>query len=593
MISIRSLLAIMSALLISACISTFEQTRRPPNVVVILIDDLSHYGMTAYGSSILRSKQGLFPDRHFSTPNIDALAYSGLRVDRAYAYPLCENTRIALLTGKGNERNFLMPKAQHQSDVMMSDIFARAGYSTGLFGKWKQSRGTPETPAANYLSQFAWQDYTAFDVVEQGSRFMAPDIVRNGEVKSFTDQEIDPDTGRRTYGPDIFNRDALAFVERNKDRPFLLYYPMVLVHDPHTPTPSTVPNAVFDAFDPHMDHGSGIMGDDPSRIFDMIEYADMLIGRLVDRIDDLGLREDTLIVVMGDNGTKEIFSHVLSDGSVYPGGKGRSADHGTHVGLILNQPGTVPPGNAGGIRAYDGMVFVTDILPTIMQAAGIAAPPNTTIDGKSFWRQAIGQSRVPARDHINYWYIGNGNYADEWNPIREHGVFDKAWKWYAPNKDFPDGRLFDLTRDPFEQQGSRSMTYKWGMKRHSGLPQDRLDAEPRRERARLQALIARYAEIPVTGLAIGGDDGPLSVGETRQLTRRIIPAKATRTGVIWTSSDPAIASIDKFGLVTAHAPGTAEIRIYSWDDAWPRADNTAPAFRIDGISASMTVTVSE
>lgn len=573
--------------------SAFPNGARPPNIVLILIDDLSHYGMTAYGSSILRSNSGLFEDTLYSTPNIDALARSGLRLDRAYAYPLCENTRIALLTGRGNERNFLAPKSQHHSDVMISDIFQRAGYATGIFGKWKQSRGTPSIPAVDYLAEFGWDEFTAFDVAMEGGRYLEPDIVRNGDSIHHSDMPgIDPETGRRPYGPDIFNRDAIAFIERNRDRPFFLYYPMVLVHDEHQPTPATRPGESFDHFDTAKVGPTNIAGDDPAYIVDMIEYADMLIGRLVDRIEQLGLREDTLIILLGDNGTKEIFSHVLPDGSVYPGGKGRSADHGTHVGLILSQPGTIPASN-DSIRSYDGLTFVTDILPTALEASRIDVPPNTTIDGLSFWKQAIGASTLEPRDHINYWYIGNGNYADVWAPIREHAVFDREFKRYAPNVSFDGGRFFDLRSDPFELSGDRHVVLKWGMRRYSGLTPAAIDTQQESAFERLGALLEYYREVPVESLAIETRPGPFAVGETRQLRRLVFPKRATRTGVIWTSSAPHIASVDKFGMVTAHLPGQAEIQIYSWDDAQPSANGRAPEFLKTGKSASMTVEVSD
>ena len=115
-----------------------------PNVVLILIDDLNHYGVTAYGANRISEWSGLFTNKTFSTPRIDRLAYEGLRCDNAYAYPLCEPTRIALMSGQYNSRNFLRCKAQHASEITFGDVFQRAGYATGIFGKWKQTRGTKE-----------------------------------------------------------------------------------------------------------------------------------------------------------------------------------------------------------------------------------------------------------------------------------------------------------------------------------------------------------------------------------------------------------------------------------------------------------------
>ena len=134
------------------------------NVVLILIDDLSHYGVTAYGANRLHSYDGEFTKEEFATESIDALAQQGIRIDRAFAYPICENTRIALMSGKRNDRNYLQPKSQHSSDITFGDAFKKAGYATGLFGKWKQTRGTVEVSGKDYISEFGWDDYAAFDV---------------------------------------------------------------------------------------------------------------------------------------------------------------------------------------------------------------------------------------------------------------------------------------------------------------------------------------------------------------------------------------------------------------------------------------------
>ena len=95
---------------------------------------------------------------------------------------------------------------------------------------------------------------------------------------------------------------------------------------------------------------------------------DKLIGNIVSKLDELGLRENTLIVVMGDNGTKECFAHILPDGTIYPGRKGGTMDNGLHVPLILNQLKTIKSGDKQNLRRYDGLVDITDIYPTIAEA---------------------------------------------------------------------------------------------------------------------------------------------------------------------------------------------------------------------------------
>ena len=113
----------------------------------------------------VNSVYGHFENLPTSTPRIDEIAREGVRCDMAFAYPLCENTRIALMSGLNNDRNFLHCKRQHASDITFGDTFQRAGYATGIFGKWKQTRGTREIPGKDYIYEFGWDEFCCFDVV--------------------------------------------------------------------------------------------------------------------------------------------------------------------------------------------------------------------------------------------------------------------------------------------------------------------------------------------------------------------------------------------------------------------------------------------
>lgn len=569
-------------------VSAQEVVKRT-NVVLILIDDLSHYGVTAYGANKLHSYDGEFTNKEFSTPSIDALAQAGLRVDNAFAYPICENTRIALMSGKRNDRNYLKPKSQHHSDLTFGDAFQKAGYSTGLFGKWKQTRGTKEIPAKTYISEFGWDDYAAFDVTKEGQRFINPNLVINGKEVNYNGRkDLDPNTGRRWYGPDIVNRHALNFIEKNKEKPFFLYYPMMLVHDDHKPTPDTKPKAIFDNF-PEEAVYNNKGGDDRQYFPDMIEYMDKLIGQVVNKLEEEGVRDNTLIVVMGDNATKERFGHILPDGTIYPGRKGGNADNGLHVPLVLNYPNVIAASNNTSYRTYDGLVNLTDIYPTIAEAAGVTMPRAEQVDGISFWPQAKGASGEP-RAHIYTWYIGNNTYteADDLGIIY---AFNKQFKRYAPSNEFPQGRFFDLRTDHLERVGDRVVNAKWGVKRFSGLPIESLTAEQLAGYNYLGQVLKDNELIPVKKLTIKAPHTLLTTGEKLTLDYNVTPEKAKRAGVIWQSSDPDILAVNKFGEVTAKSKGQATIRIYSWHDAYPLAANRKETFYKNGIQTSQAFVV--
>lgn len=566
-----------------------DKSDRPLNVVLVLIDDLSHYGVTAYGANRLHSYDGEFTNKEFSTPNIDALAKEGLRADYAYAYPICENTRIAFMSGKRNDRNYLRPKAQHRSDITFGDAFKKAGYATGLYGKWKQTRGSKEVPGKDYISEFGWDDYAAFDVVTEGQRFINPNLVINGEVHNYNGRsDLDPETGRRWYGPDIVNRHALTFIEENKDKPFFLYYPMILVHDDHKPTPDTKPNSIFDNFSEKAEyHNKG--GDDREYFPDMIEYMDKLIGNVVKKLEEEGVRDNTLIVVMGDNATKETFGHVLPDDTIYPGRKGGNADNGIHVPLVLNYPNGIPSNGGTGYRTYDGLVNLTDIYPTIAEAAGVPLPDAKNVDGMSFWKQAIGASKEHHRDYIYTWFIGNDTYKT--NDVLSY-AFTKHFKRYAPDADFPKGRFFDLRTDLLERKGKKVVKKKWGILQYSGLEINALTDEQRQAYDYLGALLDDHKITNVNDLQIEPlDSYTLKQGKVKQLIAQAFPSYAQRQGLVWHSSDTSVATINKFGELKAHTPGKVTISVFSWDDAEPLSANKPETFRTSGISDSVSIEV--
>ncbi|EMI43985.1 sulfatase-like hydrolase/transferase [Rhodopirellula sp. SWK7] len=565
-----------------------QPTRR--NVVFILIDDLSHYGVTAYGANRISSESGGFKNVIINTPHIDQLAREGMRCNNAFAYPLCEPTRTTLMSGKYNNRNHLVSKGQHASDITFGDLFQRTGYTTGMTGKWKQTRGTVEIPAKKYISEFGWDEYCCFDVVGEGRRYINPNMVINGDVINYGEiSSIDPETGRRWYGPDICNRFALNFIQRYRDEPFFLYYPMMLVHDEHMPTPDTVPASAFDEFDAMGRDKNGRRRDEKKYFPDMIAYTDKLIGKVVDQINELGLRKNTLIVVMGDNGTKEPFTHILPDDSEYPGGKGSTTDNGTHVPLVLSLPGVIPTSDTESDRTYDGIVDLADIHPTLCEAAGIELPNAADIDGISFWPQMLGRPGEH-RDASYVWYNHNRPMTDP-SEVLEY-AFDKNFKRYAPDRYYPKGRFFDLRVDPLEMSGRTKVQGPgWNKFYHSGLDLDHLTPEQQAGFERLGDVLHANRYIAVERIRIVNNPVILPRGESTRLQAEVVPSNATRNGIIWESSDPSIASVDKFGELKTHRPGEVTLSVYSWDDAFPVANQSPTTFSRTGISDSITVTI--
>jgi arylsulfatase A-like enzyme len=562
---------------------------RKPNVVFILIDDISHYGVSAYGAKQLNSTEGLFESVPVATPEIDRLANEGVLAKNAFAYAICEPTRVALMTGMNNQRNFVQAKALHESHITFGDLFKRAGYTTCIAGKWKQSRGSTTIPGEAYVDQFGWDHIHCFDLLYEGPRHIDPNFVINGKINWYKD--LNPETKRRYYGPELVNRFALDFIETHQDEAFFLYYPMLLVHDEHTPTPDTQPNEHYDNFEVMTHTGvkpdnsfGAFKGDDRRFYPDMVAYMDKMIGKVTDQLDRLGLREKTLIVVMGDNGSKAAFSYTLEDGSQFIGAKGQSKVNGQQVPLILSYPGSIAAGST-----YDGLINLTDLLPTLCELADINIPYKEEIDGISFWPQLTGNHSKAHRENLYTWYNANRAMSDQSKLITY--AQEIGFKRYGPDANYPEGRFFDLRTDPFEREGAQKVKFDWNNWHHSGLDISKLTELQRAAYDRLGEVLIKNAYRPVNAVKIVAPTSRLKINESIALQKFISPQNASMRSVIWESSDPMVAMVDKFGNVTARQTGNVTISLYSWDDERPVADGKSASLSKNGISDQISLTV--
>ena len=411
----------------------------------------------------------------------------------------------------------------------------------------------------------------------------------NGKINWY--KGLSPETKRRYYGPELVNRFALDFIETHQDEPFFLYYPMLLVHDEHTPTPDTQPNEHYDNFEVMTHTGikpdnsfGAFKGDDRRFYPDMVAYMDKMIGNVTDQLDRLGLREKTLIVVMGDNGTKAAFSYTLEDGTVFIGAKGQSKVNGLQVPLILSYPGSIAAGST-----YDGLINLTDLLPTLCELADINIPHKEEIDGISFWPQVTGNQNEAHRENLYTWYNANRAMADQSKLITY--AQEIGFKRYGPDTNYPNGRFFDLRTDPFEHAGAQKVKFDWNNWHHSGLDISKLTKAQSAAYDRLGAVLESNAYRPVSAVKIVAPPSRLKINESIVLQKLISPQNATMRSVIWESSDPEIARVDKFGNVTARQPGVVTISLYSWDDERPVADGKNAVLTRSGLSDQITLSV--
>jgi arylsulfatase A-like enzyme len=402
-LGIKSFLSFVIIILFSSC--TTDSEDRKPNIVLIMADDVGTEVLGCYGGT------------SYQTPNLDNLAKTGLKFTNCFSTPKCSPSRVKIMTGRYQFRTTEQWGHIPPNEITFGHVLQSAGYATALAGKWQMIL-LGEDP--DHIRKMGFEENSVFGWHE-GPRYHDPYIWQNGQILQNT-------KGR--YGPDIYCDFLIKFTRKNQDRSFLAYYPMTTAHDISddldTPPP-TAPNGTYQSYK------------------ELIEVMDHQIGRLVSALDELGLRENTLILFTTDNGTPSKFISKFDNGKyieepVYSmrgnekiiGGKGKMTDAGTHVPLIVNWSGITHPGTV-----CEDLIDFSDFMPTLAELAHAELPGNVVIDGKSFAPQIFGQTGE-AREWIFNQYEG-----DAW-------VRTKQWKLYR------SGNLFDIYADPLEQNPIQS-----------------------------------------------------------------------------------------------------------------------------------------
>ncbi len=404
---------------------------KPTNVLLIMADDIGFECFSSYGSE------------EYSTPRIDALAAAGIRFENCHSTPLCTPSRVNLMSGKSNVFNYHDFGVYPQGEPTFANYFKGQGYATAVAGKWQllTDEGGTAPGEAGFDTYCLWNT-----PLTSRSRFWNPSLEQDGALLELPEN---------SYGPDVCTDFLIDFIEgcADSDTPFVAYYPMILVHNPFPPTPHSE--------DPNLE-------DDKRNFIDMVNYMDFLVGRLVDTLEANGLRDDTLIVFTGDNGTNaDLVSNF--EGEAMRGGKGYTYDHGTHVPLVANLPGRIPPGQVNG-----DLIAFSDFFPTIVEAAGLPPKAISDGDGISFWDQCEGRPNVDKREWV-YGYYFPRPYAKTFD--------DKYFHWevrYARDaryKLYDNGDLYDTVADVLEKKP---------------LDLERIDASGRSARQQLQTVLDSF-----------------------------------------------------------------------------------------------------
>lgn len=335
-----------------------------PNIVVVVGDDIGYEIPSINGGE------------SYSTPNLDKLAMEGINFTQCYASANCCPSRIMLLTGKYNFRNYTKWGVLQRTNLTIGNMFKRAGYATCYVGKWQLDGGDTSIRGFGFKNYSVWLPYELKPEDAGGTRYKSAPLYENGNF-------LPPEIVANTYSVDMFTNYALNFIKANKQSPFLLYYATPLCHKQFSPTPEDPAYATWD------------FTKSRTRFFPgMVQYMDKHIGILRNSLRSLGLENNTVFVFVGDNGTsKGIRSNFK--GQVIEGDKGNTTTYGTHVPLMIAWPGHITPGSV-----TNQLVDFTDFMPTLSDITGIPVPASFGIvDGKSFY-PVLNGAVTSSRDYI-------------------------------------------------------------------------------------------------------------------------------------------------------------------------------------------------
>ena len=406
-----------------------------PNILLIMADDVDVEAFQAYAPNPLNTVDSAA----IATPHIETLAAQGIRFTNAFTTPLCTPTRVMLLTGQSNRRNYRAFGYLDNDQTTFAQVLRANGYTTTIAGKWQLSDPDGDTPiipsgaiAPNvtpavmrddygFDSYLLWQlNYTGSD---RGSRYWDPKLeTASGDGLS----SVLVPTVSSDYGPDLFAQHLKDFMTdaAASSTPFLAYFSMALPHDPWVSTP---------------DAPGATTGDDEQYFDENIEYIDKLVGELVAHLDDPdgnpgtndSIRENTVIIFTSDNGTSPRITVNTAERGNVQGDKGTASYDGTHVPFILDWGSRTP----GSLESR--MVDLSDVFPTILQFAGITPDPGLILDGQPIIDDT--GAVLDNKPAAYIWYDPKGR-----NFPPDEFAQNQAYKLYR------DGRFYNIANDKLE-----------------------------------------------------------------------------------------------------------------------------------------------
>ncbi|MCB9873363.1 MAG: arylsulfatase [Planctomycetaceae bacterium] len=411
---------------------TAVETTPRPNIIYILADDLGYGDLGCYGQKTL------------ATPNLDRMATEGMRFTQHYAgSTVCAPSRCVLLTGlhtghcrvRGNGPGQLLDE-----DVTIAEVLKKAGYRTGCVGKW----GIGNPPPLDDPQRQGFDYFYGYVNMFHAHNFYPEFIIRNGEPVPLRN-EVEPQwkdgdgrgiaTKRVDYVPDLVTAEALSFIERNRDEPFFLYFAMNVPHTNNEATRNSRPERGMEV--PSFGEFAEKDWPGPEKGFaSMIRNLDGDVGKVLAKLKELNLDENTLVIFSSDNGPHQEGGHQMpffdSNGQLQ-GMKRDLYEGGIRVPMIARWPEHIQPASESShVSGFQ------DMLPTLAQLAGVDAPAT---DGLSLVATLLGEGEQVQHDYMYWEFLEKGG---------RQAVLQGKWKGIRLDTDKnPNGpiELYDISED--------------------------------------------------------------------------------------------------------------------------------------------------
>tara|TARA_B100001939_G_scaffold348005_1_gene371953 strand:+ start:622 stop:2364 length:1743 start_codon:yes stop_codon:yes gene_type:complete len=423
------LLALLFLVFLIGC----KKDKTPPNVILIITDD------QGYGDL------GFNGNPNIITPALDNFAAESVRFNNFYVSPVCAPTRSSLMTGRYSLRTGVRDTynggaIMASSEVTIAEMLKQANFTTGIFGKWHLGDNYPSRPSdqgfdeslihlAGGMGQVG--DFTNY--FKKDTSYFDPILWHNNEQKPY-----------KGYCSDIFTENAIEFIEKNKNNPFFCY---LSFNAPHNPL--QVPDEYYQAYktldptdgiDPELIPNEKISEktkDNTRKVYAMVTNIDDNLKKLFNKVDELGIKDNTVVIFMTDNGPQHV--------RYIAGMKGRKSsvyNGGIRVPFFLRFPAMF-----SGNQEVNQITAHIDLLPTLSKLCNVEMPRDRKIDGRSFI-PSINSEKLPERSFFSYW---TRKYPELYNNIAlQRGQFKLIGKtdYNSPIENF---ELYDTYNDPFEK----------------------------------------------------------------------------------------------------------------------------------------------